>query len=210
MPYVTFNSPESTYAILDYLLERVRTNKKINRLQDPLFVSHYNKILGKQTHTELFRQINDKCGFGKRNKKRNFFTSHMLRKLFTTSLYKAKVDELPINWMLGHKINSITESYFKADIKHLKNYYIQAMDHLTIEKVKMRRIGSDEVKEIVKELDKKDEEIKNILQEQEKKDQILVTMKQNMEKMEKKNKERDELLDKIMIEKKVMEELDKI
>ena len=48
------------------------------------------------------------------------------------------------------------------------------------------------------------------MKESKSKDEKMALMEQKMEEMEKRNKERDELLDKIMIEKNVIEELDKI
>lgn len=119
MPYITFNSPESTNAILDYLMERERENKGIKNLNDILFVSKNQQKLSAYAHQWLFRQINDKLGFGLRSPKRRFFTSHILRKMFTNALYNAGVDQLAIDWMLGHKINPVT-AYIKLTQKNLK------------------------------------------------------------------------------------------
>ena len=165
MPYITFNSPESTQAIVDYIFYRYKVNKPINNIDDPLFTTKDNVKITSGTHQKLFMRLNDKMGFGHRTEKYRFFTSHMLRKLFTSSLYKAGVDKLAIDWMLGHKINPITEAYFKTNEKDLKMNYIKALPQLTLEKVKIRRIESDEVKGIVRDLDKKDEEIRMLRHE---------------------------------------------
>lgn len=159
MPYITFNSPESTLAIIDYIFFRYNRNKPVKNLEDPLFISQYNNQVAAQSHQKIFQRVNDKVGFGNRTEKRRFFTSHMLRKLFTTSLYKAGVDKLAIDWMLGHKINPVTEAYFKTNEKELKKNYLKALPHLTLEKVKVRRMESEEVKDIVRDLDKKDKEM---------------------------------------------------
>ena len=196
MPYITFNSPESTQAIVDYIFERYNMNKPIKSLEDPLFTTLYNTMISPGSHQRLFMRLNDKAGFGKRTEKRRFFTSHMLRKLFTTSLYHAGVDKLAIDWMLGHKINPVTEAYFKTNIKDLKRNYIKAVPHLTLEKVKVKRIESDDVKEIVRELDKKDKEIKKLKAEKD-------------EEMDKLNREL-ELIKQLLNDRATRGELDKI
>jgi integrase len=165
MPYITFNSPESTLAIVDYVFYRYKMNKLVNNMDDPLFVTKDNAQITTHMHQKMFMRLNDRVGFGKRTEKRRFFTSHMLRKLFTTLLYKSGVDKLAIDWMLGHKINPITEAYFKTNEKDLKKNYMKALNHLTLEKVKTRRIKSSEVKDIVRDLDKKEEEIKQLREE---------------------------------------------
>ena len=165
MPYITFNSPESTQAIVDYIFYRYKMNKPIKNSDDFLFTTKDNAKITSGSHQKIFMRLNDRVGFGHRTEKRRFFTSHMLRKLFTTSLYKAGVDKLAIDWMLGHKINPVTEAYFKTNKEDLKKNYIKALHLLTLEKVKIQRIESDEVKDIVRDLDKKDEEIKKLREE---------------------------------------------
>lgn len=167
MPYITFNSPESTLAIVDYIFYRYKMNKPIKSIDDFLFTTQDNVKITSGSHQKLFMRLNDRVGFGHRTEKRRFFTSHMLRKLFTTSLYKAGVDKLAIDWMLGHKINPVTEAYFKTNEEDLKRNYMKVVHYLTLEKVKVRRMESNEVKDIVRDLDKKEEEIRMLRQENE-------------------------------------------
>lgn len=123
MPYITFNSPESTVAIVDYIFYRYKMNKPIKNIDDPLFTTKDNAKITSGSHYKLFLRLNDRVGFGLRTKKRRFFTSHMLRKLFTTSLYQAGVDKLAIDWMLGHKINPVTEATLKLKRRLKKELY---------------------------------------------------------------------------------------
>ena len=88
LPHITFSSTQSTRAIIDYLSSRIRLNKNIKSLEDPLFVNQYNKILKSNTFTRIYERLNHRAGLGRRNLKRNFLTSHMLRKLFATTLYE--------------------------------------------------------------------------------------------------------------------------
>lgn len=78
------------------------------------------------------------------------------------------MDKLMIDWCLGHKVNPVTEAYFKANIEHLKREYRKRMHALTLEKSRVRRVMSDEVREIVRELEAKEREIKELRESQEK------------------------------------------
>lgn len=162
MPYITFNSPESNKAIIQYILDRRRNNKSIKTPDEKLFTTATGLTISDAAHSLLFRRLNQRAGLGYRSKYRNFLTSHMLRKLFTSTLYKAGVDKLAIDWMLGHKINPITESYFKADVKNLKEQYLKGIADLTLEKVKVKAVTTKEYDQLLKELRQKDEDYKKL------------------------------------------------
>lgn len=131
--YVTFNSPESIQAILDYLLDRERSNKPIKTFEDPLFVNTWNKPLEKSVHGAIFKRINDKAGFGHSEGKRRFFTSGTLRKAFEKALNEANLDKITIDCFLGYKIYNMDESDFRNNIESLKNQYIDALGSLCLD-----------------------------------------------------------------------------
>lgn len=159
MPYITFNSPESTQAIVDYLVQRENNNRAVEKLEDPLFVSSYKTQITSQGVVFIFRRINDRANFG-RSKERNrrFLTSHTLRKLFTTSLYNKGVDQLAVDWMLGHKINPVTEAYFKNDPQTLKAKYIDAYENLTLEKVIIKDATTKQYDDLLEKLKNKEDD----------------------------------------------------
>lgn len=130
--YTTFNSPESTHAILDYLIEREMNNKPVKSFEDPLFVNTRNKPLEKSVHGAIFKRINDKAGFKYLDGKRRFFTSGTLRKTFEKSMYSASMDKTTINSLLGYKLNRQNKSGLK-NIEDLKNQYTNALDFLRLE-----------------------------------------------------------------------------
>lgn len=164
MPYITFNSPESNKAIINYILDRERNNKHIKDQDDKLFTTATGLTISDAAHSLLFRRLNQRAGLGYRSEHRNFFTSHMLRKLFTSTLYKVGVDKLAIDWMLGHKIDPITESYFKADVKSLKQQYLKVIADLTLEKVRVKTVPTttQEYDQLRKELIRKDDDYQNL------------------------------------------------
>ncbi|EKF86852.1 integrase family protein [Methanobacterium formicicum DSM 3637] len=163
MPYITFNSPESTQAIIDYLSHRENNNKEIKNLDDPLFVSSRRIQISSQGLVFVFRRINERAGFG-RSKERNrrFFTSHTMRKLFTSTLYNKGIDQLAVDWMLGHKINPVTEAYFKNDPQTLKAKYMEAVENLTLEKVKVKNVTTQEYDLLIRDSKDKDGKITSL------------------------------------------------
>lgn len=127
MPYYTFNSPESTEALNSYL----RTRKK-KTSQDYLFVNRSNKQMSNDSVTRLFHRVNDAAGLGYRDHRHRTLTSHILRKMFTTALYKAGLDILQIDWMLGHKIPVSRAAYFKTNPGELKENYKKVVEFVTL------------------------------------------------------------------------------
>ena len=163
MPYITFNSPESTNAILDYLLHRGKKNKQVKNLSDPLFASHFNLRMSKTAYLGVFQRLNDSCNFGwAKGRKKRFLTSHGLRKLFTTTLYNHGVDKLAVDWFLGHRINPVTEAYFKSNVKDLKMRYMNVVDRLTLSEVKVKNVTTKEYDQLLKELRQKGEEYRKL------------------------------------------------
>lgn len=94
----------------------------------------------------IFQRLNDKAGFGRKENKVRLFTSHQLRKLFTKTLFAQGVDKLMVDWMLGHKINDVTEAYFKTKPERLRSEYIKHMNHLTLEQIKIRKVTSGKLR----------------------------------------------------------------
>jgi hypothetical protein len=107
--------------------------------------------------------LNEKCGF-KKPYRQSYFRSHALRKLFATTLYTKGLPQLSIDWFLGHKINSVTESYFKTDIKSLKEQYISCIEDLSIEDTEVRVLESSDAK-LLSELQVKDVKHEKDIQE---------------------------------------------
>jgi site-specific recombinase XerD len=161
-PYVTFNSPESTTAILSYLIDRERKNKPIKSLKDPLFVNSQNVALNVSAHGSIFKRVNNRANFGYLTKKRRFFSSTMLRKYFKTKLYESGVDEKIINAILGQKLDINIDYHSDAEIKLLKEKYLEALGNLSLEKANKETVSSEEYKKLIKKLNEKDKELEEI------------------------------------------------
>lgn len=151
--FYTFNSPESTKALLEYLKWRVRENKPIRSNNDPLFSTQHNKPFGKDGFMHIYKRANIRVGFTKDEyRNRYFVTSHQLREMFSTGLFKKRVEKLRIDFFLGHKINEQDAAYFRSNQEDLYKDYLAALPEVTLEKVKVERFTSHEVKQIVNEL----------------------------------------------------------
>ena len=158
--YTTFSTPESIYSILDYLEKYPST-----ALSDPLFKSQVETIpnLKPKTIFQYFHRLNINCGFGKPNRQ-SFLRSHSLRKYFATTLYKKGIPQLSIDFLLAHKIDSVTAAYFKADMESLKNQYLTCIEDLSVEDTKVKTYKSPEFIQVenkmqeMKEYNKKMEE----------------------------------------------------
>ena len=142
MDYVTFSSPESIKYILEYLIQSPPEN-----LESPLFRIARNKNTG-LTYGSLnmkCSRINDELNLGRFGRQR-FFHSHVLRKIFASTLYKQKFQKLTVDWFLGHRIDPITESYFKSDLNSLKIEYQKCIPSLSLEDTEVRVLETEDKK----------------------------------------------------------------
>lgn len=125
MPYYTFNSPQSSETLLNYM--DIRSGNS-----EYLFLNKFDKKMSSSVITKIFHKANDLAGLGYRDHRHRILTSHILRKMFTTALYKAGLDILQIDWMLGHAIPTSRAAYFKTNPDELKENYKRVVEFVTI------------------------------------------------------------------------------
>jgi integrase len=149
-PTITFCTPEALQAILIYLKTEPPKN-----IDEPLFHSNLykNQKIGRHGITQYFQRINRKCEFKSRGPL-GFFRSHKLRKFFATTLYRKELQQLTIDWLLSHRIDAVTNSYFKLHVESLKEQYITCIEDLSIEDTEVRVLESED-KKLLKELQRK-------------------------------------------------------
>lgn len=162
MPFITFSTPESTETLLNYMNYRVK-KYPFTSLDDWIFLSD-----GKQTtdksFASYFNRLNEKAGFEKLEHS-VFFHSHALRKFFGSKLHEKGIQRLNYDFLMGHKVDNLADAYIKPRVDALKREYMGCIEDLSIESVKIRRIESEEVKKIVKELDETNKSLELIQQE---------------------------------------------
>lgn len=172
--YYTFSSPESTAALIEYL-ETIPdlTNKTL------LFPYSENGLV------KFFARINDRHDFG-RKETRRFFHAHSLRMFFATTLTKAKLDNLIIEWMLGHSIPSTKAAYYKSDPGFLKEEYLKVVNHLSIKEVIIKDRTSEEVKQIVRENEAKDKRLNELEKQGKMRDTLQKQMQEEINQLKRK------------------------
>lgn len=160
MPYITFSTPESVEALLRYMNSRNKEHP-FKSLDDWLFLAEEDKQLSANTLAIYFHRLNEKAGFEKLQHS-VFFHSHALRKFFGSTLHEKGIQRLNYDFMMGHTVDNLADAYIKPNVNSLKREYMRCMEDLSIESVKIRRIESEEVKNIVNELNKKDKEMESM------------------------------------------------
>jgi len=109
-------------------------------------------MIGSTPFSKYFNQLNEKAGF-KNHQRQIFFKSHSLRKFFATTLLKNDFPQIKADWLLGHRVDPVTESYFKPSPESLKSDYLKVLPHLTItEKLEVKSITDERLRELEDEL----------------------------------------------------------
>ena len=146
----TFNTTESSNAILDYLIQRERTEKPIKKLEDPLFVNQDNIKLKKSTYDGIFTRINKKADFKLLDSNKRFFTSFNLRKSFKQALIDSGMDKEMITALFGHK--SVIQ-WDREDLENLLIKYKHATRFLVMDDADDLECLKSKLKENNKELE---------------------------------------------------------
>lgn len=153
VPFNTFNSPESTRAIIDYIEWRERKNRRrVESYEHYLITSHYNRKLDVVGFNGIYARLNDKVGFKRRSNKYRFLTSHQLREIFTSTLFRNRVDKLRVDFLVGHRINNQDSAYFRANHEDLLQDYLKCLPHLTLENLEIKSMESEEYREVTHKL----------------------------------------------------------
>lgn len=150
--YYCFCSPEALNEVVKYLQQE----KDLNN-DRKIFLMSRSSIF------KQFERVNKRENFGKVNGV-NKFHSHALRKFFATALMGSmKMDSLIIQWLLGHKVDSTTAAYFKANPKQLKKAYMKVVDNVSINKVKVITYTDKDIQKLADEQNKIKKNIKDLM-----------------------------------------------
>lgn len=137
--HITFNSPEATIYIIQLLKERI---DKDDLSDTRLFA------IGEKGVTTAFGRLNDRLRYGWNTTRRKFH-AHSLRTYFGTTLTNNGLDWLSCEFLLGHKLDPVKQSYYYANPEKLKNKYTRYVDKLTFNmNVEFVDISSKEKREL--------------------------------------------------------------
>lgn len=166
---VTFNTPEASTYLWQYLNERVEYNVRKGRKElepkDPLFATSTNHELKSTAIEQLFQRINKQLG-GKMDKNGKYcrFRSHSLRKLFSTTCRRNltqvvvnsdKTSEVDIvSIFTGHvppnESNSRVYEAIESDShdSYLRKTYLALSPFLSIKEIEVKDIKTQQYKDL--------------------------------------------------------------
>lgn len=121
-PYTTFNTPEATQNIINYLISR--TDPYTN--ESKLFKIHYMHL------NDTFIELNQKLKLGKVGAY-NRLRCHMLRKYHASQLYNDGLSMDVVDSLQGRGKTSTRNSYFMENPAKLKEQYMEHLDSVTID-----------------------------------------------------------------------------
>ena len=134
--YYTFCTPETTDAIIKWLILRLEKAKIKNKE-----LSFNDKLWGLRPRqiTYHFTNINDELNFGYKDGYR-FFRPHTLRKFNSSNI---GLSEENIDAIQGRSKDRIHAAYIKTNPAVLKNIYMNAMENVTIGDYRKQIIHED-------------------------------------------------------------------
>lgn len=139
--HITFNTPEATRFIIQMLKERCM--KEDITLESNLFGFKYQTVL------QSYNRLNTRLQLGYLPNNQGRFHSHGLRKYMCTSLVNNGADFLFVEFLAGHTLNPVQQSYYYANPEKLKKWYVKYMDCLTFfENINVIDINSKEKQEL--------------------------------------------------------------
>ncbi|WP_221061603.1 tyrosine-type recombinase/integrase [Methanobrevibacter arboriphilus] len=169
---MTFNTPETSQAIIDYL-------KKRNSLQedDYLFISQYKRQIGKHGIINIFNFMNDRF-FYKTSEGKRFFHAHSLRKFFKSTAIEHTSDYKRVNIMTGHKLDNIEIAYEQIKENDMRRFYTNLVPYLSIKDTKVHDLKSKDyirMKKLEEQVEAKD------MKQKELEERLAVQEEQNKE-----------------------------
>lgn len=187
--YITFLPPEALVQILSYLRERMHgKNEKIRikNIKDPLFVLNNGRKLTRDSVVTNIRETGLAAGFEKENGAYSFWRAHAFRKYFISTIKNTIGDQVLAELLAGHKLRSIEDVYWYRDSEALRDRYLSALPHLSIDGAKVKDVLSKEYKILIKEGKERDEVIAGLKE-------TLSNQQKKLELMEEKDRLREQL-----------------
>lgn len=190
--FVTFLSPETSRAVLDYLDYRNRTidtnqTRRKSRLEkqkvytdnDYLFICRQIpaefletrddrlRKLDTRALTKVYRRLAEKARKSTPCGDWGFIRSHNIRKYFNSALLNAGADSFFVEFLMGHTLDDTRSAYFRAAPEKLKEIYRNFIPYITIQK-EVDISESPEFQEMIKENQiLKTEAIRNVVEKSE-------------------------------------------
>lgn len=160
--YHTFIPPEVSQAIITYLKERQynrNVKKHITDLNGTIFVTNNGDPMSRTGITTAIRRVGNKAGFKSDKGAHSYWKPHACRKYVESTILNSTGDQLLADYILGHKIDKVTRSYWKSDPEQLKKRYMKILPLLSLDGINIRDHESKEFKQMQKDSIEKDKRI---------------------------------------------------
>lgn len=155
---ITFNTPEASKYIIDYLKQRIEKGHKLTK-NSFLFVSGKEKQYSIKGFLWVFSSVNNEL-FGKDKLNRDFFRAHNLRKFFLSTFRQKTNDLFTLKIVAGHTLAKNNDiNYQQIPIDEIKRQYMKVIPFISIKDTRVYTIKSKEFTKLEKQLTEKDERI---------------------------------------------------
>ena len=108
---ITFNTPEASRYIIDYLKQRLERGETLNN-DSFLFTSTKNKQYSIKGFLWVFSSVNKEL-FGKDKHNRDFFRAHNLRKFFLSTFRQKTNDSFTLKVVAGHSLRQNNDENYQ-------------------------------------------------------------------------------------------------
>lgn len=178
---ITFNSPEASEYIIDYLKVRIRLGE--NLTQDSfLFRSKQNEQYSNKGFLWIFHSVNQEAFNYKDKNGRSFFRAHNLRKFFLSTFRQNSTDYFTLKVVAGHSISrNNDENYQEIPIHQIRSEYLKVLPYLTIHETKIHDVKTEEFLKLEKELAAKEDRMKELEEKMNEKDLEVEKLKKQFD-----------------------------
>ncbi|MGF7119341.1 tyrosine-type recombinase/integrase [Methanobacterium oryzae] len=197
---ITFNTPEASRYIIDYLKQRIQRGHKLTD-DSFLFVSGKEKQYSIKGFLWVFSSVNNEL-FGKDKLNRDFFRAHNLRKFFLSTFRQKTNDLFTLKVVAGHTLAKNNDmNYQEIPIKEIKRQYMKVIPFLSIKDTRVHTIKSKEFKQLEKLMKEKEKEMQNEIEKMQtelKKQQFLSAQLESLLERERFNQQDEEVKKEIL------------
>lgn len=147
-------SPEATRPIIAYLKERYyhrNENRHIKSLNGPIFVTNKGTPMTRTGIGSEIKRLGKLVGFKSDEEGAySYWRPHAFRKYFISTIIRTTGDILLADYLVGHKISETTRAYWIIQPEELKEKYLKAYEHLSIDSVKINDLQTDDYRKMEK------------------------------------------------------------
>lgn len=178
---ITFNSPEASEYILDYLKQRISRGENLTE-DSFLFKSNKSPQYSIKGFLWIFHSVNKEVFNTKDKNGRDFFRAHNLRKFFLSTFRQKSNDYFTLKVIAGHSIaRNNDENYQEVPIHQIRAEYLKVLPYLTISQTKVHDVKTEEFLKLENKLAAKEKQMQELEAKINNKDEEVEKLKKQFE-----------------------------